>query len=166
MGLKTRFDSELHNITLAYGNAVIKSMTTELLRLKKKASGDLIKSLEVEILQADGKSVIRLSALEYLERVEKGTPAGGEMPSYKAISRWASFKGISQYAVNPIRRKIARDGIKPSGDITKNSIRQTDKRYKKTFEKQLQKMVGVVVVNDIFGQTTTFGKIIPKNLRQ
>lgn len=171
--LKTRFDAGLNNISLAYGKSIIKTMTKNLRDLGKSASGNLIKSLEVEILQDDGKTVIRMSAEKYLRWVDKGRKPG-TYPNMDALSKWVKLKGMSQRAVFPIARKIAfgtkknnyQDaGIKKT-DVVDKSIKSTQQRYSKTFEKELNKMVGVVIVNDIFNQTNTKGQIIPRGLRK
>lgn len=162
--LKTRFDAGLNTVSNAYGEAIVKALATNLRALGKAATGELIKSLEVEILQDDGKSVIRLSAKEYLRWVDKGRKPG-TYPNITAISKWVKLKGMSQRAVFPIARKIATEGIKKT-DVVDKSIKSTQQRYSKTFEKELKKMVGVVIVNDIFNQTNTKGAIIPRGLRK
>ena len=103
--LKTRFDAGLNTVSNAYGEAIVKALATNLRALGKVATGDLIKSLEVEILQDDGKSVIRLSAKEYLRWVDKGRKPG-TYPNITAISKWVKLKGISERAVFPIARSI------------------------------------------------------------
>jgi hypothetical protein len=50
--------------------------------------------------------------LDYYHVMEKGRRPGGGMPPLAAIRRWAAVKGISQNAVYPIARAIARRGIK------------------------------------------------------
>jgi len=162
--LKTRFDAGLNTVSNAYGEAIVKALATNLRALGKAATGELIKSLEVEILQDDGKSVIRLSAKEYLRWVDKGRKPG-TYPNITAISKWVKLKGISERAVFPIARSIKEKGIKKT-DVVSKSIKETEQRYKKTFEKELKKMVGVVIVNDIFNQTNTKGAIIPRGLRK
>ena len=162
--LKTRFDAGLNTVSNAYGEAIVKALATNLRALGKAATGELIKSLEVEILQDDGKSVIRLSAKEYLRWVDKGRKPG-TYPNITAISKWVKLKGISERAVFPIARSIKEKGIKKT-DVVSKSIKETEQRYKRTFEKELNKMVGVVIVNDIFNQTNTKGAIIPRGLRK
>ena len=164
MSLKTRFNAELKTVSNAYGDAIVKAMGVNLRALGKSATGSLIKSLEVEVVQDDGKSVIRLSAEDYLRWVDQGRKPGGKYPPLHAISKWVKLKGISQRAVFPIAKKIAEEGIKKT-DVVKKTITETERRYKKVFDKHLEKIIGVVIVNDIFNQTNTKGQIIPKNLR-
>jgi len=163
MSITTRFNAELNTVSQAYGDAIVKAMAANLRTLGKVASGDLIKSLTVNVFQDGGKSVLRLSAKDYLRFVDKGRKPG-RFPPLSAISKWASIKGISQRFVFPIARKIARDGIKKT-DVVNDTIVAVEKRYNKVFDKQLEKIVGVVIVNDIFNQTNTKGKIIPSGLR-
>jgi len=164
MALVTRFNAELNTVSQAYGDAIVRALGANLRALGKAASGSLIRSLEVEIVQDGGKSVIRLSAVDYLRYVDQGRRPGGKMPPLQAISRWASIKGISQRAVFPIARKIAKEGIKKT-DVISKTITATEQRYSREFERQLTNIVGVVVVNDIFNQTNTRGQIIPRGLR-
>lgn len=173
MGVKEGFDAGLNTVSNAYGEAITKTLSANLRKLEKVATGNLIKSLKVKTKQSRGKTVIQLSAKPYLRWVDKGRKPG-TFPNISALSKWVKLKGMSQDAVYPIARKIAfgtkkknyQDaGIKKT-DVIDKSIKQTEKRYKKVFEKELSRIVGVVVINDIFNQTNTKGKIIPKGLRK
>jgi len=173
MALKDKFDSKLNTISNAYGDAIVKTLATNLRALGKSATGELIKSLKIDTKQSKGRTVIKLSAKTYLRWVDKGRKPG-TFPDIGALSKWVKLKGMSQDAVYPIARKIAfgtkkknyQDaGIKKT-DVVDKSIKSTEQRYKKTFEKELNKIVGVVIVNDIFSQTNTKGQIIPKGLRK
>lgn len=173
MGVKEGFNSQLNTISSAYGDAIVKTLATNLRSLGKAATGDLIKSLKVKVKQSKGRSVIKLSAKTYLRWVDKGRKPG-TFPNIGALSKWVKLKGMGPEAVYPIARKIAfgtkknnyRDaGIKKT-DVVDKSIKSTEKRYKQTFEKELSKIVGVVIENDIFNQTNTKGQIIPRGLRK
>ena len=163
MSITTRFNQELNEVSQAYGDAIVKAMRDNLIKLDKNATGNLIKSISVNILQDNDKSVIRFSAKDYLRWVDKGR-SPGRFPPLSAISRWATVKGISQRFVFPIARKIAKEGIKKT-DVVDKTITQVEREFKPEYEKQLKKIVGVVIINDIFNQTNTKGQIIPKGLR-
>jgi len=163
MSITTRFNAELNTVSQAYGDAIVKAMRDNLIKLDKNATGNAIKSLTVNVFQDGGKSVLRFSAIDYLEWIDKGRKPG-RFPPLSAISKWATVKGISQRFVFPIARKIARDGIKAT-NVIRPTIKQVEKDFKSNYDKQLEKIVGVVIVNDIFNQTNTKGQIIPSGLR-
>jgi hypothetical protein len=164
LNMRFEFDSKLNTISNAYGDAIVKTLATNLRALGKSATGELIKSLKIDTKQSKGRTVIKLSAKTYLRWVDKGRKPG-TFPNITAISKWVKLKGISERAVFPIARSIKEKGIKKT-DVVSKSIKETEQRYKRTFEKELNKMVGVVIVNDIFNQTNTKGAIIPRGLRK
>ena len=175
MALKTRFNAELKEVSESYGRAIIRGLEENLIYLGKSASGDLIKSLEVEVVQDDGKSVIRLSAKDYLRWVDQGRLGAGtkdkpgpkplqKLPNLDSLSKWMSLKGISQRYLFGVAQNIRIKGIKKT-DVVKKTLTEVEKEYKQKFDKHLEKIIGVVIVNDIFNQTNTKGQIIPKNLR-
>lgn len=142
---------------------LVDALKKNLADLNKYATGDLVDSMYYETKTADGKAVIQLSANHYLRFVDKGR-APGKFPPISAISKWASIRGISQRAVFPIARKIAEKGIPATGVVNK-TIQEVRSKFLPMYERNLADIVGVVLVNDIFNQTTTSGRIISKKLR-
>jgi len=101
-----------------FGNDYIKIITQLLLSVGKKSSGELIKSLDFRIQNTAKEISVVLSANEYFDEVDRGRKAG-TYPPIKAISKWATLKGISQDAVFPIAHKIFKFGIKPTNILDK-----------------------------------------------
>jgi len=146
-----------------YGELLVGKLRKALADRDKYATGNLVDTMYYEVATADGKSVVRVNANDYLRFVDKGR-APGKFPPLSAISRWASVRLISQRAVFPIARKIARQGIPPTNVIAL-TIEEVNREFLPMYEKHLANLVGVVLVNDVFNQTTTRGRIIPKKLR-
>jgi len=66
--------------------------------------------------------------------------------------------------VYPIAKKISERGITKTNVIS-ISINEVQRIFLPSFEKEMAKLVGVILVNDIFNKTNTLGQMIPKNLR-
>ena len=98
-----------------------KILKDNLMKHGKKATGNLIKSIDSELRLEESSLSFSISAEDYLEYVDRGRKPG-KYPNINAISKWAKLKGISQSAVFPIARKIKEEGIKPT-----NVIRTTSK---------------------------------------
>jgi len=118
MGKNIINDKEVKKALNIYGKDVVAELAKQLLKLDKKASGKLIKSLDYKIRPVVKKMVVIIESEDYLHYVDKGRRPG-KMPPINAISKWASIKGISQKAVFPIAKKIGRLGIKPTHVLDK-----------------------------------------------
>ena len=163
MAIRDRINRSIESLSDEYGEMLVDALKKNLADLNKYATGDLVDSMYYETKTADGKAVIQLSANHYLRFVDKGR-APGKFPPISAISKWASIRGISQRAVFPIARKIAEKGIPATGVVNK-TIQEVRSKFLPMYERNLADIVGVVLVNDIFNQTTTSGRIISKKLR-
>lgn len=76
-----------------------------------KATGSMSRDIHAKI--STTKAIVHMPRnLDYYHVMERGRRPGGRLPPLDAISRWAAVKGISQSAVFPIARSIARRGIK------------------------------------------------------
>jgi hypothetical protein len=102
----------------AIGDELKKNLIQELRRTKTIASGDLIKSLNVEIEQTSDGIIISLASNEYITYIEKGRKRGKYAP-VSDLQRWVRAKGIATdekkvksiaFAIN---NKIKKEGIKP-----------------------------------------------------
>ena len=109
-------------------NEFVKIMKTE----DRLASGRLAKSMKAKIIDNKKGYGIRLLAANYYKFVDEGRKPGGKMPPMKAISKWASIRGISQDRVWAIRKSIQQNGIKPA-NITSRGIQNitTIQAYRK-----------------------------------
>lgn len=86
-------------------------------RLGLKASGQLGKSLNNEVVERDNGITILIKGQNYSYWLERGRKAGGKMPPYEAIRQWVKDKNIKsnipeKSLIYLIRRKIGRDGIR------------------------------------------------------
>lgn len=102
----------------ALGDELKKNLIQELRRTKTIASGDLIKSLNVEIEQTSDGIIISLASNDYITYIEKGRKRGKYAP-VSDLQRWVRAKGIATdekrvksiaFAIN---NKIKKEGIKP-----------------------------------------------------
>jgi hypothetical protein len=87
-------------------------------RTKSIATGDLIKSLNIEIEKTSDGAIISLASNDYITFIEKGRKRGKYAP-VKDLERWVRAKGIASdrkkvtsiaFAIN---NKIKKEGIKP-----------------------------------------------------
>jgi hypothetical protein len=85
-------------------------------QLAPSTSGTLARSIKVKRARTSlgqfdlGYQVV--AEAPYALFVHEGRRAGARMPPAEPIRRWAQLKGIPEEAVFPIRRSIARKGIK------------------------------------------------------
>jgi hypothetical protein len=145
-----------------FGREYIKTLEDFLLREGKKASGNLINSLDYRIVQ-NGDNAIRvvIQSNDYLEWVDKGRRPGS-YPPISAISKWATIKGIPQSAVFPIAHKIYKFGIKPTNVIAKTNNKILDNATRK-LERVIANSIETYVVNELFNKE---GQVTIKSLSQ
>jgi hypothetical protein len=163
MSIQDRVNRSMDSVSDEYGELLVDSLKKNLADLDKYATGDLVDTMYYEVRSADGKTVVELVANHYLRYVDKGR-AVGKFPPLQAIARWASVRGISQRAVFPIARKIAQKGI-PATNVVNKTIAQVTAEFLPTYAEHMKDIVGVVLRNDIFNQTTTSGRIVSRKLR-
>lgn len=163
MSIRDRINRSMESVSDEYGELLVDKLKKNLADLDKYATGDLVDTMYYEATTANGKSVIGLVANHYLRYVDRGR-AAGKFPPLQAISRWARVRGISQRAVYPIARKIAKKGTPPTYVINK-TIKEVTEEFLPLYAEHMKDIVGVVLRNDIFNQTTTSGRIVPRNLR-
>lgn len=105
-------------LTKAIGDELKKSLIQEMRRTKSIATGDLIKSLNIEIEKTTDGAIISLASNDYITFIEKGRKRGKYAP-VKDLERWVRAKGIASdrkkvtsiaFAIN---NKIKKEGIKP-----------------------------------------------------
>jgi hypothetical protein len=105
-------------LTKAIGDELKKSLIQEMRRTKSIATGDLIKSLNIEIEKTSDGAIISLASNDYITFIEKGRKRGKYAP-VKDLERWVRAKGIASdqkkvtsiaFAIN---NKIKKEGIKP-----------------------------------------------------
>jgi hypothetical protein len=112
-----------------FGREFIKELTTQLLNADKKATGDLINSLDYQVVETIDGFMLNILSSPYLNYVDKGRKPGIAPPSSKFIKwidarniKWKDKKGkiIPKESVAfLIARSIGRKGIKPTNVIQK-----------------------------------------------
>jgi len=139
-----------------FGNDYVNTLTKELLRYNKKASGNLINSLDYRVVREAKKIQLIIQANDYLKYVDKGV-SGTErkfsgtpykyttkMPPLSALSKWASLKGIPQNNVYAVQRSIFKFGIKPTNVIQKTNKIMAEKvinKFSKIIANDVEKYV-------------------------
>jgi hypothetical protein len=132
--------AELYN---ALGDELKKNLIQELRRTKAIATGDLIRSLNIEIKKTDDGAIISLAGNEYITYIEKGRKRGKYAP-VRALEAWVKAKGIASeqkkvtaiaFAIN---NKIKREGIK-ARPIFENAYSSGLPMYNKIIDTVLDK---------------------------
>lgn len=109
------------HILQKYGEDYIKELTKNLIKHGKKASGQLINSLNYDIKNL----MIEIYAEDYLDFVDQGvdgvfTSYGSpfrytnKMPPIAEIAKWCEIKGLSPNLAFPIAKNIFKFGIEPT----------------------------------------------------
>ena len=89
-------------------------VSDEIRRRDLIASGDMLRSLDVDVKQDSEGATGTLSAIDYWVNVGSGTPPGGDVTE-REISKWLDDKGFEGDNAGIawfIARKIRRDGSK------------------------------------------------------
>ncbi len=142
------------------------------------ATGELINTMTHKVkVDGSGRVALQILAEPYFRFLDKGRgpnknappPRGSGGPRQPgpltlAIQGWVRVKGIDPKAVYPIVRKIATKGYKGLNFVNV-TIDKVTAEFKPEFEAELERILGVVLVNDVFNATTTKGRILPKTLR-
>ena len=163
MAIVDRVNRDMQSFSDEYGELLVKELRRQLAVKDKYATGTLADTMYHQVKTVEGKSIVKIYAEPYLRQVDKGR-AAGKFPNMTALSKWLDVRLIPQEALFPIGRKIKEKGIKPTPIITP-SIKEIEREFLPKYEKQLANMVGVVLENDVFNQTTTKGRIISKKFK-
>ena len=113
---------------LDYGRAFIEEVIKQLVLNNKKATGELLDSLDYRIIESANEVVLDILANDYLKFVDKGRKAG-TLPNVNRIVKWVEVKGISskndkrilstQQLGWAIAKSIQKKGIKPTNVLQK-----------------------------------------------
>lgn len=108
----------------ALGREYVAELTQQLISADKVASGQLINSLDYEVLETVNGLVLKIIADDYLKFVDEGRRPG-KRPPQKAILKWVEQRGIkikkqtSSQTAFVIARSIGKKGIKPTNVLKK-----------------------------------------------
>jgi hypothetical protein len=120
-------DLEFRNLKAqleALGREYVAELARQLVSDDKVATGNLINSLDYEVLQVANGLILQILADDYLTFVDKGRKPG-KRPPQKAIQKWVENRGIiikgqsSKQTGFLIARSIGKKGIKPTNVIKK-----------------------------------------------
>lgn len=140
------------------GIDLVKELTKQLLNADKKASGNLIKSLDYKVVETIDGFLLNLLAADYLTFVDQGRKPG-KMPPPSKLDKWIVVRGIaprdkkgrfiSRKSIQfLIARSIGKKGIKPTNVIRKsidsiysNKIKLLEKAAVEDIEALIQKIL-------------------------
>ena len=138
-------NKELNALYKKYGNDFVRTLTNELIKAGKKASGALIRSLKAEIKPVADVINIIIKGEDYLYNVDKGRKKG-TYPPISEISKWCSIRGIPETAAFPIAKNIYKFGIPPTNVIEKSKnifsgkpVKDLEKGIASIIEKEVAK---------------------------
>ena len=163
--MATDINKEVLDVAAKYGQALVFALRRELAKNEKFATGDLINSLDF-VVKTNGKQVvIQVVAEDYMRFVDQGRAKNRRMPPDTVKFRqWLSLRNIPLTASFAVRRSIAINGIEGLKFLNKTADKVT-LEFIPEYEKEMEKIIGTVLVNDVFNKTTTKGRIIAKDLR-
>jgi hypothetical protein len=151
-GKENLLDLKLYKALEKLGKDYVVKMTRILVANDKQATGDLIRSLDYEVLYEADKLLLNLYAATYLENVINGRRPGAKPPPYRVLLPWIrarNIKFVNQSEVGTaiiIARSIGKKGIKPVPQIREvlNSIYTTQRDFiakaaREDIEKVIQK---------------------------
>lgn len=134
-----------------FGKDYVLELTQRLIREDKKASGDLIRSIDYELLEATTEIIdqsakwivktyngITIKSAYYLTYVDQGRRKGSKMPPPAAIVPWIKHRKIKfrdrkgRFITNKqtsfiIAKSIAKNGIKPTNVIQETKMAMLNK---------------------------------------
>lgn len=136
-----------------YGEQVLTEMENILVKANKRATGNLISSLDYDVNEKDnGLFELIIEYAAYGKFIQDGRKPGSKLPPTTEIEKWLKTKGYktikgttTNSAIN-ISRSIAKKGIKgldfnkPYTDLKNSSDFQNDiaEAYKKDIENQIK----------------------------
>lgn len=158
---KTQYD----NLKVAmekYGEELIIELAAQLRTADKVATGNLVRSLDYDLIEALNTIVVNIKAENYLTYVDGGRRRGKKAPPQEAILKWVNVKPLPRWRDKKgrfiskksqaflIARSISKKGIKPTNVISK-SIRKVQKIQAKLIAEasaaDIRELVKNVLVN-------------------
>jgi hypothetical protein len=127
------------------GKDLVKTLVKNLLSANKKATGNLIRSIDYKVVEKANGFIVELLAADYLTNVDEGRKAGSKQPPLSALDKWVVARKIAprdskgkflprQQVKFLIARSIAKNGIKPTNVINK-TINEVYNNKQKLIEK-------------------------------
>ena len=142
--MEDNFNSIVKPILEKYGESIVGEMINRLKNLGKKATGNLIDSLDFGVDDTNANNItLYFTAIDYAIYVDKGRRPG-KFPPIKSIRDWCKIKRIPVKAAFPIARKISEKGIRPTNFFTVSTSRRL-----KQMNKELAKSLGDEIAKKI-----------------
>ena len=164
MAINKTISDGVDKVADEFGAELVKRLQRALINKGKLASGALIGQMGFRVKSdSRGRTVVQIFAEDYFRFVDKGRRPG-KQPPLRAIKQWTRIKLIPEKFAFPIARKIGKVGIKGI-NIINPTIDKLIIEFIPQYEQEMEQILGVVLVNDIFSRTNTKGRIIPKTLR-
>jgi hypothetical protein len=138
------------------GKDSIGFITKILVENDKVASGELLRSLDFEVIQDVNGLMLKLTAAPYFKNVDKGRRPG-KMPPVKPIKSWIRSKGLvfnnatADQAAFMIARSIGINGIKPlniKDKLIKEIIQNKEKLLKYGAEKDIKDLIDRFIISE------------------
>lgn len=139
-----------------FGKDYVKVLTQLLLRnnvpsrmglrpYPKRATGNLIKSINYKLVETARGVQTQIYALDYLTYVDKGRRPGS-YPPIKPLLAWARVKGLPEGAAYGAQKNIYKFGIKPTNVIKKTitmieNSRDNNRKYEERMVNNLVKLI-------------------------
>lgn len=162
--MATDVNKEVQSVADKYGQQLVFALRRELGKHDKFASGDLINSLSHTVKSNGSQTVINIFAEDYLRFVDQGRQPNRKMPPDNAKFRqWLAVRNIPLTKSFAIRRSIGIKGIKGLKFVNK-TVDKITLQFIPEYEKEMERIIGAVLVNDVFNKTTTKGRIVAKSL--
>jgi hypothetical protein len=120
-------DKNFRKAVLDYGELFIQNIIKQILLNNKKASGDLIDSLDYRVIEIADTVVLEILANPYLTIVDKGLRPG-HFPNVSRIIKWAEVRKLKPHNKKykttsdvgwAVAKSIDRKGIKPTHILRK-----------------------------------------------
>lgn len=152
---------ELKKAVNKLGDEFVMELINQLLLADKAASGDLIKSLDYEVIELLDNLMIRLHSEPYLINVDQGRRAGAKPPPSSAILPWIKLRGIKgrdskgRFITDKslsfvIARSIGIKGIRPTNVIKRakdNIIKKKTEILAKAATKDVMDALNKILIN-------------------
>lgn len=135
------------------GKDLVAEISKQLINMDKVASGNLLNSLDYDVVEAIDGVTLELMAADYLDVVDKGRRPG-KMPPTKAIESWIRVKGINvgrkgiKSTAFAIATSIKHNGIKAT-NIKQNAINNITNRMQEILQKaaleDIEKEINIIL---------------------
>lgn len=141
------------------GELYVAELTKQLIAADKDATGNLIKSLDYEVLKKLDGFLLEIQAAGYLKYVDQGRKPNSKMPPVDSIIPWVKARGLQfrnkkgQFITREstafvISRSIGRKGIKPTNVIEKTQIsvlNKYDDIIRSAFKKDIEDILNNIM---------------------